>query len=519
MTDYDAIVIGAGHNGLVAASYLAKAGSKVLVLDVRGQPGGCASNRQLTEEVTVSDCAQWLGQFDRDIIKDLKLVEHGLLLGETKQTIALQADGNHLILEETDVSGVGLSADDQDAYRRFRKKMNRFAKLIVQLYKKRPPKLVDQNWHDRLTLLKLGLGLKLLGREDMRDLMRIALINIYDVLNEHFDHPGLKAALALDAVTGSTMGPRSPNTVFSYLHRVAGNQLGQQGLCQVLGGMGALGETLAQAAQSHGATIRLNSPVQSIMKEHDRVCGVKLDSGEQISAKIVMSSADPVTTFKTLLGYRHIETGMARRVEHYRTGSGTAKLHLVLSGLPEFSGLPATAMSHRLVIAPSMDAMESMLNPAKYGEVSDQQLFDISIPSIEDKTLVSDGSHILTSLVHYLPHSPKEGWDSLKPQVLARLLDQLEEYAPGIKSLVTSAELLTPADLEATFGIADGNWHHGELSIDQALMMRPFPGATQYQTPVRGLVLCGAGAHPGGGLMGLAGRNAAREILRGGHLS
>ena len=314
MTDYDAIVIGAGHNGLVAASYLAKAGSKVLVLDVRGQPGGCASNRQLTEEVTVSDCAQWLGQFDRDIIKDLKLVEHGLLLGETKQTIALQADGNHLTLEETDVSGGGLSADDQDAYRRFRKQMNRFAKLIVQLYKKRPPKLVDQNWHDRLTLLKLGLGLKLLGREDMRDLMRIALINMYDVLNEHFDHPGLKAALALDAVTGSTMGPRSPNTVFTYLHRVAGNQLGQQGLCQVLGGMGALGETLAQAARIHGATIKLHSPVQSIMKECDRVCGVKLDSGEQISAKIVMSSADPVTTFKSLLGYRHIETGMARRV-------------------------------------------------------------------------------------------------------------------------------------------------------------------------------------------------------------
>jgi len=233
----------------------------------------------------------------------------------------------------------------------------------------------------------------------------------------------------------------------------------------------------------------------------------------------VMSSADPVTTFKSLLGYRHIETGMARRVEHYRTRSGTAKLHVVLSGLPEFSGLPATSLSHRLVIAPSMDAMESMLNPAKYGEVGDQQLFDISIPSIEDKALVSDGTHILTGLVHYLPHSPKEGWDSLKPQVLDRLLDQLEGYAPGIKSLVTSAELLTPADLEATFGLTDGNWHHGELSIDQALMMRPFPGATQYQTPLRGLVLCGAGAHPGGGLMGVAGRNAAREILRGGHLS
>ena len=265
MTDYDAIVIGAGHNGLIAACYLAKAGHKVLVLEGRELPGGCASNRELAAGVTVSDCAQWLGQFDRDIIKDLKLVEHGLALGEVKRTVALQTDGKHLVFDGNSVSGAELSGEDRDAYRRFTRQMNAFAGLVQKLYRQRPPKLVDSNWRDRWTLIRLGLGLKLLGRENMRDLMRVALINIYDVLNEHFNHAGLKAAVALDAVTGSTMGPRSPNTVFHYLHRKAGDRQGQEGPRQVLGGLGALGESLARAAQSQGVTMRLGSPVAAIV--------------------------------------------------------------------------------------------------------------------------------------------------------------------------------------------------------------------------------------------------------------
>jgi len=519
MTDYDAIVIGAGHNGLVAACYLAKAGHKVLVLEGRELPGGCASNRELAAGVTVSDCAQWLGQFDRDIIKDLKLMEHGLALGEVKRTLALQTDGKHLVFDGNSVSGAELSGEDRDAYRRFTRQMNAFAGLVQKLYRQRPPKLVDSNWRDRWTLIRLGLGLKLLGRDNMRDLMRLALINIYDVLNEHFDHAGLKAALALDAVTGSTMGPRSPNTVFHYLHRKAGDRQGQEGPRQVLGGLGALGDSLARAARGQGVTIRLGSPVAAIVKDHDRVAGVALATGEQITSRAVLSSADPTTTFKKLLGYRHMEAGMARRVEHYRTRSGTAKLHLVLSELPAFSGVAPAELSQRLVIAPSMDDMEVMLNPIKYGEVGDKQLFDISIPSIEDPSLAPAGQHVMTALVHYLPHSPKEGWDAIRSRVVEQLLNQLETYAPGLKSLVTEVELLTPADIEASYGITGGNWHHGELSIDQALMMRPFPGSTQYQSAVPGLFLCGAGAHPGGGLMGLAGRNAAQEILRQGVLS
>lgn len=345
------------------------------------------------------------------------------------------------------------------------------------------------------------------------------MINIYDVMNEHFKHDALKSTIALDAVTGTNMGPRSPNTVYSYLHRATGEFLSQTGTTQVIGGMGALGAVLADVATKQGATLQLDSPVASITKTDDRVSGVTLDSGEAISAKLVISSADPKTTFRDLLGYEKMEVGMARRVEHYRSRSGTAKLHLALSSLPQFTGLTDRQLGERLVITPSMDGMERALNPMKYNEISTQHTFDISIPSVADASLAPANQHVLTAIVHYVPYAPDMGWEAARPQLLTTLLAELEVYAPGIGSLVTASELIVPSDLEASHGMAGGNWNHGELSIDQALMMRPFPGSTQYATAVDGLYLCGAGAHPGGGLQGLPGRNAAKEILKRGALS
>ncbi len=518
MTDYDAVIIGAGHNGLVCASYLAKAGKKVLVLDGRNEPGGCASTREFAPGFRVSDCAQWLSQFDRSIIKDLDLEGAGLSTSKAKSTISLQRDGNHLILDGDTVSGAGVDSADQAAYRDFKNMVRRFAKLMTTLYRSRPPKLVEQNWTDRLTLIKLGLGLKLLGREHLRDLMRIVMINIYDVMNEHFSNAALKSAIALDAVTGTNMGPRSPNTVFSYLHRATGEHLGQSGTTQVMGGMGALGRCLATAAEKQGATVQLGTAVAAIVKTEDRVTGVTLTSGETISATLVISSADPTTTFRDLLGYDQMEAGMAKRVEHYRSRSGTAKLHLALSALPAFNGISASQLSERLIIVPSMDGMETALNPMKYRELSELHTFDISIASVEDPSLAPSGQHVLTAIVHYVPYAPDVGWDAGKPTLLNQLLSELEAYAPGIGALVTASELVVPSELEASHGMTGGNWHHGELSIDQALMMRPFPGSTQYATAVEGLYLCGAGAHPGGGLQGLPGRNAAKEILKRGVL-
>ena len=519
MTDYDAVIIGAGHNGLICANYLAKAGHRVLVVDGRSTPGGCASTREFAEGFRVSDCAQWLSQFDKRILKDLDLKSAGLKLGKAKRTVSLQGSGDHLVLDGDTISGAGTDAVDQAAYSDFKKMVRSFAKLMSPLYRSRPPKLVEQNWTDRLTLMKLGLGLKLLGRDRMRDLMRIVMINIYDVMNEHFKHDAIKAAIALDAVSGTNMGPRSPNTVYSYLHRATGEHLSDSGITQVMGGMGSFGAALAKAAEQRGVTLQLGTAVTAITKTGDRVSGVQMASGQSISAKLVISSADPTTTFRDLLGYRQMEAGMAKRVEHYRARSGTAKLHLALSGLPSFSGLDPAQLTERLIVTPSMDGMETALNPMKYRELSDSHLLDISIPSIEDASLAPAGQHVLSAIVHYVPYQPAIGWDAARPQVLAQLIRELEVFAPGIGALVVASELVVPSDLEASHGVTGGSWHHGELSIDQALMMRPFPGSTQYATAVNGLYLCGAGAHPGGGVQGLPGHNAAKEILKRGALS
>ena len=309
---------------------------------------------------------------------------------------------------------------------------------------------------------------------------------------------------------------------------MVGEALGNRGVSQVMGGMGRLGDALLSSAQAQGVEVRLGETVSRIVKTDDRVTGVELSSGEVLEAAAVVSSADPTSTYRDLLGYRHIEAGQARRVEQYRTRSGTGKLHLALSGLPSFSGVSAEDHSQRLVIAPSMDAMETGLNPIKYKELTSQHVFDISIPSIEDPALAPDGQHLLTALVHYVPYELKTGWDgnegndgaeSAREQLLESLLQQLEAYAPGIRDLIIASEVVVPEDFEASHGMTGGNWHHGELFIDQALMMRPFPGSTQYTGSVEGLYLCGAGSHPGGSLMGLAGKNAAEEILKQGVLS
>ena len=326
--------------------------------------------------------------------------------------------------------------------------------------------------------------------------MRIVMINIYDVMNEHFSHSALKSTIALDAVTGTNMGPRSPNTVYSYLHRATGEHLGQSGTTQVMGGMGALGQSLAGAAEKCGATLKLGSRVSGITKTDDLVTGITLDSGE-LSAKIVISSADPTTTFRDLLGYDQMETGMAKRVEHFRSRSGTAKLHLALSALPAFKGLEETQLSQRLVITPSMDGMEQALNPMKYRELSTLHTFDISIPTIEDPALAPAGQHVLSAIVHYVPYAPDIGWETGKPQLLNQLISELETYAPGIGELVVASELVVPSDLEASHGMTGGNWNHGELSIDQALMMRPFPGSTQYATGVEGSISAAQGSPRG----------------------
>ncbi len=515
---YDVIVVGGGHNGLICATYLAKSGRKVLVVEANQAVGGASATSEFSDQFSVSSCAHWLFQLNPDVASDMGLNKQGLeFAARDLNTIALAEDGNHLIIDGDKLEGAGISDEDRSAFVDFNKQILKFSKLLSGAFNRRAPKLVEGNLTDRITLAKLGLGMKMLGKADMSDLMRLALINIYDVMEENFDNDLLKAAISLDSLLGSHMGPRSPNTVYGYLYRRMGDIYGFNGPAVVKGGMGAVGEAMAKAARASGVDIKVGTAVSKINIDIDQVTGVTLSGGQVVNAGLVVSNADPKTTFNKLVGLTNIETGIARRVKTVRMKGDAAKLHVALDSLPNFTGLSEEQMGQRLLIAPTMNYIEKAFNHSKYGEYSAAPAMDISIPTIHDTSLAPDGKHVMSVIVQFAPYELEGGWNDENKEAFKQLvIDRIADYAPDLKDKIVASELLTPADLEERFHIHGGHWHHGEISLDQIPTLRPFPGASQYGTSVDRLFLCGSGTHPGGGVMGLAGHNAAKEIIKRG---
>lgn len=514
MTDSNRVlIIGGGHNGLVCAAYLAKAGRKVTVLEAANQVGGMAATREFAPGFKAS-CAHLLYLLDTGISKDLSLASRGLSLAKTGlDTIALAKNGKHITLSSDTVEGPGLADEDRSAYRDYRRSMSKFAALIGELNQQVPPRITNRP-KDLITLSKLALKTRLMGRADMREFLRITGINIHDVLEEKFQNDLLKGALSLDAVLGSFSAPRSNNTVFTALHRMSGNNSGAAGALSIpAGGMGAVTTAMAAAAQNAGADIRTGCKVRRILVDGMVISGVELESGEQIAAGTVVSNADPKTTLLGLLGARHVEAEFARRFNNIRLKGNAAKLHLALDGLPDFTGLVPKQLGQRLVIAPDLDYVDRAFNHCKYGEFSAQPVMEITLPSVHDTSLAPEGKHVLSAIVQYAPRDLGVGWSEGKAAFFETVMAVLSKYAPDIRDKTIASELLTPEDLENTFSVSGGHWHHGELSLDQFLMLRPVPKAAQYAMPVNGLYLCGAGCHPGGGVMGSAGKNAAKVIL------
>ncbi|SDD70663.1 phytoene desaturase family protein [Ruegeria marina] len=510
---YDAIVIGAGHNGLTAAATLARKGARVCVVEKNAKPGGMALSGTL-DGVEMPRMAHLVYNLNPRVLSELGLSNVNL---KPLKTVSLSPDGNHVVLDGNRATRVdGTPHPEATAYAARYDDLKRFSALLAPLAERSAPgvsfggRKLDK-FSELMAAARIGLKLKLLGRRNMREFLRILLSNVHDyTLDELSDGP-IAGAMAADAVKGSWSGPRSPGSVLSLMYRMSGS-----GPAHVMGGIGKLTEALAEAAQSQAAEIRSGAGVARIFVAEDRAVGVLLDDGSELRARTVLSSIGALQSLK-LAGVEHFDAETVTRLRNIRTKGTAAKINLVLGGVPTFSGLPSDLLGARIVIAPGSTYVEHAFNPAKYGEMSEAPVLEIVMPGQIEPGTTQPDRHGMSILFHYAPHDLEGGWtDAAHARLLDITLATLDAYAPGLRQLVVASEVLSPARIEAETGAPGGHWHHGEWSTDQMLTTRPASGLAHYRFAVRGLYLCGAATHPGGDVTGLPGRNAALQLLKDG---
>jgi phytoene dehydrogenase-like protein len=522
------VIIGAGHNGLVAAFYLARAGLRPIVLERREQVGGAAVTSQIHPGFHVPTLAHACGPLRPDVAADLGLARRGIEIIEPAITsFSPSADGRALVLSrdpaETARHVARRSPRDAERFPAFHRAIVQGASLLADLAREVPPSIdrpgASEVWH----LLKTGRRFRRLGRPDAYRLLRMAPMPVADLTEDWFDTDVLRAAIATRAVLGTNLGPRSAGTVATLLLDAARNPAAPGAPCFVRGGMGRLTEAIAATAADAGAEIRTGADVAEIDVDDSGVRGVLLATGERIGTELVVSNADPKRTLLELVDPVRLDPGFLLRIRNIRARGTLAKVNLALAALPSFTAerdlpdnLPSTeALGGRVLIAPDIDYLERAFDMSKYGEPPMRPFLECVIPTLTDSALAPEGRHVMSIYVQYAPYDlRRDTWDTARDTLQQTVLETLAEHAPGLPSLVLAAQTITPADLQGTYGFTGGHIHHGEMALDQLYVMRPLLGWAQHRTPIAGLYLCGAGTHPGGGLSGANGANAARVVIR-----
>ncbi len=522
MKRYDAIVIGAGHNGLTNAAYLAKAGLDVVVVEKNDYIGGASVTREMHEGWFYSSCSYVCSMMRQAIHRDLDLSRHGLILVPYLGGVSFADDGSTLLAyHDADAAYLELkkhSPHDADAMHRFHADMSRYSQLIRKTLLRTPPDPTTFRIRDFRELLYLARQFWALGERELYEYIRFFTMSAAEFLEDYFENDLIRATMASPGIIGTALGVYSPGSAYVLLHHVMGDvdgNIGAWGLAR--GGMGAISNALAGALQEHGGEILTSAPVQQIIVKNGRAVGVALDDGEEIQSRIVVSNLDAKRTFTQIMDRNDLPPGIYEKAKNFKIRGSSGKVNIALSGLPKFTGVPDNRYINRggQVFLGSLETMERAYDCWKRGRWSDDPFIESVIPSAWDPTVAPPGKHYMSNFVQYCPAKLADGpWTAEKRDQFGQtVIDKIERYSPGFKDLIVHMEVRTPHDMENEIGLTEGNIFQGELTIDQLLFNRPFPGYAQYRMPITNLYMCGSSTHPGGGVSSACGANAAREIL------
>jgi len=518
---YDVVVIGGGHNGLTAAAYLARAGKSVLVVERRHVLGGAAVTEEVFPGFRFSVCSYVVSLLRPEIIRELDLPRHGLEILPLDGTFTPMPNGDylwrvndHAKTRREIARHSKLDAEAYDEYGRAMVEMGRFVKPILSMLPPDPTSLDPRGLGQLLFLLR---RFQHLSRQDQYNQIQLMTMSAVDFLDQWFETDVLKATMSASGIIGTFLGVRSPGTAYVLLHHYMGEIDGafrSWGFAR--GGTGAISEAIAGAARQAGVEIRSETEVAKILVRDGRAYGVVLKNGDEITAGLVASSLDPRVTFRHLLDADQLPGEFLEDVDRYKFRGSSAKVNLALDALPDFTSLPGTGPHLRgaISISPSVDYMERAFDDAKYGRFSRRPYMDIVIPSLTDPSVAPPGKHVMSCFVQYAPYHLTDGsWDDQREVFGDTVVDTLAQYAPNIRNIIRHRQVVTPLDLEREWGLSEGNIFQGELTLEQLFFLRPAPGWAQYRTPIGNLYMCGSATHPGGGIMGAPGRNAAMKIL------